>query len=119
MRKETSFAQHLQFLKEWSASNEGPWEKLAALKCRPLADGDNPVVQVLRSPWGRANSAMAARLTSAIEYVDGVDTLRHLLRSDFGRSYPERACELALAGSKINATDAASEDFDPRHARCA
>ena len=109
----STFKRELYFMMEFEVSNKSAWEKLAALKCHD-ADEDDPIAQVLRSPWGRANLAVAARLTAAIEYADRVDTLRILLQSDLGRSDPERPCELALADSKISPTDAVKEDFDPR-----
>src|SRR5882724_7445531 len=116
MVKESIFAPELRRLEKEAASDEPMnWERLAAYRCASAdEDSTDPPVQVLGSPWGRANPALAARLISAIEYVGRVDTLLLLLQSDLGRANPERACELALEGSKISPTDAAKEDFDPR-----
>jgi hypothetical protein len=109
MSGQSIFARELRLLEEMAASDLPPWEKLAALKCHYRED-DDPVAQVLRSSWGRANPGLAARLTKAIEEAGRVGMLGTILRSDFGRSNPERACQLALAGSKFTAAEVANWD---------
>jgi hypothetical protein len=116
MEKESNFARVLRCLEKEAASDEpNSFERLAAYICESAdEDSTDPRVQVLRSAWGRANAALAARLTAAIKYVGREDTLRVLLVSDLGRSNPKRACELALEGSKLSAADVVRDDFDPR-----
>jgi hypothetical protein len=112
MERESIFARHLWFLEERVARDETPWESLASLKRDdPDADPDDPVVQVLRSGWGREHPSRAAKLTAAIEYIDRRDMLELHLRNGVGL---ERACELALAGSKLSAAEVVRDDFDPR-----
>src|ERR1700738_4296322 len=103
MQKESTFEHSLRVFEQRAASEEPTtFESNADLKCELAGeDTDDPGVWVFRSDWGRTNLARAARLVAAIEYVGRVDTLRLLLQSDLGRANPERACELALADSKI------------------
>lgn len=113
MEKNSTFARYLPSLEKRAATEEpATWESYAADRCaRAGEESDDPGVWVLRSDWGREHPGLAARRVVAIEWVGREEDLRVLLRSRVG---PERACELALEGSKLSAAEVVREDFDPR-----